>query len=74
MKRIGSILALGLALFDNAGVVRAEPIAPREIRVLDGDTIHAHGHTYRLVDFDAPETVPWPVVAAGVDDNRTRFR
>ena len=23
---------------------------------LDGDTIHAHGHTYRLVDFDAPET------------------
>ena len=37
-------------------VVRAEPIAPREIRVLDDDTIHAHGHTYRLVDFDAPET------------------
>jgi hypothetical protein len=27
-----------------------------DLRVLDGDTIEAHGAVYRLVGFDAPET------------------
>jgi endonuclease YncB( thermonuclease family) len=33
-----------------------QSVAPADIRVLDGDTIEAHGKTYRLVGFDAPET------------------
>ena len=33
----------------------AEPIAPQEIRVIDGDTIDARGERWRLVGFDAPE-------------------
>src|SRR5262245_34028176 len=34
----------------------AEPLLPSDVRVLDGDTIEAHGAVYRLVGFDAPET------------------
>ncbi len=34
----------------------AQPISPQEIWVADGDTIAAHGKTYRLVGFDTPET------------------
>src|SRR5919197_907598 len=34
----------------------AEPLGPTGVRVLDGDTIEAHGAVYRLVGFDAPET------------------
>ena len=37
------------------GTARAEPISPAEISVSDGDTIRAHGKTYRLVGFDTPE-------------------
>lgn len=36
--------------------VRAGPIDPSQIRVVDGDTIKAAGTTWRLVGFDAPET------------------
>jgi hypothetical protein len=38
-------------------VVKAEPIAPSAIEVIDGDTIRARGVIVRLVGFDAPETV-----------------
>jgi endonuclease YncB( thermonuclease family) len=34
----------------------AEPLSRSDIAIVDGDTIHAHGKTYRLVGFDAPET------------------
>ena len=34
----------------------AAPIGSNEIKVVDGDTIRAKGRSYRLVDFDAPET------------------
>src|SRR5262249_52515819 len=34
----------------------ADPIAPSAIRVIDGDTIGALGKTFRLINFDAPET------------------
>ena len=37
------------------GPVRAEPIAPADISITDGDTIRARGKTYRLVGFDTPE-------------------
>jgi endonuclease YncB( thermonuclease family) len=33
----------------------ADPIAPADIQVTDGDTVRAHGKTYRLVGFDTPE-------------------
>jgi endonuclease YncB( thermonuclease family) len=33
----------------------ADPIAPSDIQVTDGDTIRADGKTYRLVGFDTPE-------------------
>lgn len=39
-----------------ASAASAEHIDYQEIRVSDGDTISAHGITYRLVGFDAPET------------------
>jgi hypothetical protein len=39
-----------------ATAVMAKDIAPADIRVLTGDTIVAHGETYRLVGFDTPET------------------
>ncbi len=34
----------------------AEAISPKEITVIDGDTIRARGRTIRLVGFDAPES------------------
>jgi endonuclease YncB( thermonuclease family) len=30
-------------------------IAPRNVVVVDGDTVRANGHSYRLVGFDTPE-------------------
>ena len=33
----------------------AQPIEPRAIEIIDGDTIRANGRTVRLVGFDAPE-------------------
>jgi endonuclease YncB( thermonuclease family) len=49
------IAAFVLALIAAAGAV-AEPIAPGAVRVMDGDTIEAHGRVVRLVGFDTPET------------------
>jgi endonuclease YncB( thermonuclease family) len=47
---IAVMLVLGLPAVD------AEPIDRLAINVVDGDTITAHGTTYRLVGFDAPES------------------
>lgn len=33
----------------------AAPIAPRNIKVIDGDTINARGQRWRLVGYDTPE-------------------
>jgi endonuclease YncB( thermonuclease family) len=51
--RIALALCIALGLLSPAV---AGPIEPADIRVIDGDTILAHGQTYRLVGFDAPET------------------
>jgi endonuclease YncB( thermonuclease family) len=50
------ILGTMLLVLTLAEPVSAEAISPSEIHVIDGDTIRAHGHPYRLTDFDAPET------------------
>jgi endonuclease YncB( thermonuclease family) len=46
---------LCISVFLFAAHAVAEPITPAEITIVDGDTIKAHGDTYRLVDFDTPE-------------------
>lgn len=46
-------LTLFMAL--SFGAAAAAPIAPNEIKVIDGDTIATRGRTYRLLGFDAPE-------------------
>jgi endonuclease YncB( thermonuclease family) len=47
------LVALALLLF--VGSASAQPIAPNDIEVTDGDTIVTGGHTYRLVGCDTPE-------------------
>lgn len=47
--------ALALLLFLTAAAA-ADPIAPSDIEVVDGDTIRVDGRRWRLVGFDAPET------------------
>jgi endonuclease YncB( thermonuclease family) len=47
-----SVLAVTIG---NLGLGFTEPIEPRAIEVIDGDTIRANGRTVRLVGFDAPE-------------------
>ena len=39
----------------NATLAFAQPIEPRAIEVIDGDTIRANGRTVRLIGFDTPE-------------------
>src|SRR3954452_10822197 len=48
------LLTLLLALPATPGL--AGPIETGAIQVVDGDTIQAHGVTYRLIGLDAPET------------------
>lgn len=53
------ILGLGLALALNAGGAQhadASPVEPRQVRVIDGDTITVDGKTIYLAGFIAPET------------------
>jgi endonuclease YncB( thermonuclease family) len=38
-----------------ATLAHAQPITPSKIRVVDGDTIEAHGSTFRVVGYDTPE-------------------
>ncbi len=38
-----------------ASIARAEPVAPSDVYVVDGDTIEVGGKRIRLVGFDAPE-------------------
>jgi endonuclease YncB( thermonuclease family) len=52
--RLWGLLPIASALM--ASAVNAKDIAPADIRVVSGDTIRAHGETYRLVGFDTPET------------------
>lgn len=48
-----SLLALLLLI---TSALHAEPIAPSQIRIMDGDTIAVRDIKYRLVGFDTPET------------------
>jgi endonuclease YncB( thermonuclease family) len=50
------VIALALAASALVAPAFADPLDPTDVRVLDGDTIEAHGAVYRLVGFDAPET------------------
>jgi len=38
-----------------ASIAKADPVAPTDLYVVDGDTITLHGKRIRLVGFDAPE-------------------
>jgi endonuclease YncB( thermonuclease family) len=49
-------LIIVLAIAMPPMVASAEPIAPAEFRVVDGDTIGVAGEAFRSVGFDAPET------------------
>src|SRR5258708_22965677 len=53
-----SLRTLSLALILLAAPAIAEPIAPDDIRVIDGDTIRVYHEqpNVRLVGFNAPET------------------
>lgn len=53
--RLSIYLILSLAAIIGAAHVRAEPIAPAAIHVIDGDTIAVGPAHYRLVGFDTPE-------------------
>lgn len=57
-RRCGSIATLLILpwLWFTCSIGLAAPIEKSEIHIIDGDTIRAHGHPYRLVGFDAPET------------------
>jgi endonuclease YncB( thermonuclease family) len=52
MKRLQ--LGIVAALLFSA-TVHADPVAPADVHVVDGDTITVHGKRIRLVGFDAPE-------------------
>jgi endonuclease YncB( thermonuclease family) len=52
--RFCRILPVLAALLATAAV--AKDIKPEELRVVNGDTVIADGHSYRLVGFDTPET------------------
>jgi endonuclease YncB( thermonuclease family) len=44
-----------LTLLVVCGSATSEPIQPSEITVVDGDTIKARGHRWRMVGYDTPE-------------------
>jgi endonuclease YncB( thermonuclease family) len=55
--RLATIKHLSMALVFVAisSVASSNPVAPRDIYVVDSDTIDVHGQRIRLIDFDAPE-------------------
>lgn len=50
-----SAIACFSLFFGMIGAAVGEPISASQIAVVDGDTIDAHGHRYRLVGYDTPE-------------------
>jgi endonuclease YncB( thermonuclease family) len=55
-KLVIRIVTRLLLLASLVGIAAADPIAPGDIEVIDGDTIRAQARTVRLVGFDAPES------------------
>jgi endonuclease YncB( thermonuclease family) len=57
---LGILIGLSLAFywgqFTAKNPKRAVTIGPVQIQVIDGDTVRANGHVYRLVGYDAPES------------------
>jgi endonuclease YncB( thermonuclease family) len=49
---IGAAAALPLL---SISIARCEPVAPSDVRIIDGDTVEVEGKRIRLVGFDAPE-------------------
>ena len=49
-------LAAAIMLLTATLPALASPIASREVRVVDGDTVGVRGELYRLVGLNAPET------------------
>ena len=66
------ILPVALALL--AGTATAKDAAPGNLRVVNGDTIVAHGETYRLVGFEAPEPAQAQCASARKLGYRASFR
>ena len=59
--------AIVLFLMSLSSGVWSEPIAVNDITVVDGDTIDAHGHRYRMIGYDTPE-VKTPRRKVGPDE------
>jgi endonuclease YncB( thermonuclease family) len=49
------VVTAWLSILLLASIARADPVAPADVYVVDGDTIMVHGMRIRLVGFDAPE-------------------
>ena len=48
-------VGIALLLMALGSCAAAEPLAVKDITVVDGDTIDAHGQRYRMVGYDTPE-------------------
>jgi endonuclease YncB( thermonuclease family) len=57
---LGILIGLSFAVywgqFTAKNPKRPVTIDPVQIQVIDGDTVRANGHVYRLVGYDAPES------------------
>jgi endonuclease YncB( thermonuclease family) len=67
-------LLIVLAIAIMSAAAGADPVAPAEIQVVDGDTIRVAGETFRLVGFDAPETYRARCPSERDLGNRATFR
>jgi endonuclease YncB( thermonuclease family) len=63
-----------IALAFVASIANASPLDPGQVEVLDGDTIHVAGETFRLIGFDAPETYRARCASERELGNRATFR
>jgi endonuclease YncB( thermonuclease family) len=68
------ICRIGFFLAFFVSIANATPIEPRQVEVLDGDTIRIAGETFRLVGFDAPETYRAQCPSEHELGNRATFR